>query len=117
MGQNRKTIGIVGAGVIGLSWASLYASHGHQIHIFDVREDIEALSKNPLRALIGHPFNPPHIIPLVEVCASENTPVNLVTQAMNFYKSLNKVAVKLNKPIEGFVANRLQTVIINEAIT
>ena len=49
MKQDRKTIGIVGAGVIGLSWASFYASHGYQVHIFDIREDIEALSKKTLK--------------------------------------------------------------------
>lgn len=70
--------------------------------------------KNPGRLLIGHPFNPPHLIPLVEVVPGERTEPGAVADAVAFYKALGKVPQVLRKEIQGFVANRLQRAIFRE---
>ncbi|MFM2477795.1 3-hydroxyacyl-CoA dehydrogenase NAD-binding domain-containing protein [Celerinatantimonas sp. MCCC 1A17872] len=68
------------------------------------------------RIVIGHPFNPPHILPLVEVCADAKTPKALVQQAIGFYKRIGKTPVQLNHEKPAFVANRLQMALVLEAI-
>src|SRR6476646_3421585 len=70
--------------------------------------------KNPRRLLIGHPFNPPHLIPLVEVVPGEQTEPGAVADAVAFYKAVGKVPRVLRKEIQGFVANRLQRAIFRE---
>jgi len=70
--------------------------------------------RNPGRLLIGHPFNPPHLIPLVEVVPGERTEPEAVADAVAFYKALGKVPRVLRKEIQGFVANRLQRAIFRE---
>ena len=67
------------------------------------------------RLLIGHPFNPPHLIPLVEVVPGERTDRKAVDEAIAFYEALGKVPRTLRKEIPSFVANRLQRVIFREA--
>jgi ketoreductase RED1 len=71
---------------------------------------------SPERALIGHPFNPPHLIPLVEVVPGKNTSHAATISAMNFYRSLGKRPVLIEKEIAGFVANRLQAALMRESI-
>ncbi|KAI5235679.1 putative hydroxyacyl-CoA dehydrogenase [Aureobasidium subglaciale] len=70
---------------------------------------------NPGRILIGHPFNPPHLMPLVEVVPHPETSQDSVNTAMAFYKSLNKSPVVLHKEVPGFAANRLQAALCSEA--
>jgi ketoreductase RED1 len=70
--------------------------------------------ENANRLLIGHPFNPPHLIPLVEVVPGERTDPNAVAEAVAFYEALGKVPRVLRKEIQGFVANRLQRAIFRE---
>ncbi|MFT4101606.1 MAG: 3-hydroxyacyl-CoA dehydrogenase NAD-binding domain-containing protein [Burkholderiaceae bacterium] len=72
------------------------------------------LMRDPSRLLIGHPFNPPHLIPLVEIVAGEKTSPEAVRDAAAFYTALGKVARVLRKEVPGFVANRLQGVIFRE---
>ena len=67
------------------------------------------------RLLIGHPFNPPHLIPLVEVVPGDKTSPEAVEDAVAFYEALGKVPRVLKKEIQGFVANRLQRAIMREA--
>ena len=67
------------------------------------------------RLLVGHPFNPPHLIPLVEVVPGERTDPQATADAADFYKALGKVAPVLRKEIGGFVVNRLQRAIFREA--
>ncbi|KAI5240007.1 putative hydroxyacyl-CoA dehydrogenase [Aureobasidium subglaciale] len=71
--------------------------------------------KDPSRILIGHPFNPPHLIPLVEVVPHPGTSQNCVEGALEFYRSLGRKPILLHKEIPGFVSNRLQAAINNEA--
>ncbi len=71
--------------------------------------------KDASRLLVGHPFNPPHLIPLVEVVPGERTDPQAVEDAVAFYAALGKVPRVLKKEIQGFVANRLQRAIMREA--
>src|ERR1700754_5109933 len=70
----------------------------------------------PERALIGHPFNPPHLIPLVEVVPGKNTSHVATVSAIFFYTSLGKKPVLIEKEIAGFVANRLQAALMRESV-
>ena len=188
-------IAVVGAGTIGLSWAALFASKGHDVRLHDPRPDLQELldaaavelsevlsgswrdrivlepdleaavtgvdvvQENgperldfkqelfarieaaappealllsstsglmpsdmgadltaPGRVVVGHPFNPPHVVPLVEVVPGAQTPAALVEAAAAFYRSLGKVPVVLHKEIGGFVANRLQSALFRESV-
>ncbi len=180
-----STAVIVGAGVIGLSWARLFAEAGWQVRISDPRPDLGEIIADDLaglpvtgftdlaeaargadfvqengperpelkkqifatladvtgdgvvlasssssllasafsqgnpaadRILIGHPFNPPQLIPLVEVVPSPATDPAIVDKAVEVYRSLGRLPIRLNKEIPGFVGNRLQRAVNNEAI-
>jgi ketoreductase RED1 len=71
-------------------------------------------SSRPERLLVGHPFNPPHLIPLVEVVPGEKTSEDAVADAVAFYAALGKVPRVVRKEMPGFVANRLQRAIFRE---
>jgi ketoreductase RED1 len=71
--------------------------------------------KDASRLLVGHPFNPPHLIPLVEVVPGECTAPEAIADAVAFYEALGKVPRVLKREIQGFVANRLQRAIMREA--
>mgnify|MGYP000123807295 CR=1 FL=1 len=73
--------------------------------------------RHPGRVIVGHPFNPPHIIPLVEVAPGRKTDPELVERAMAFYRSLGKKPVLLRKEVPGFVANRLQAAMFRECVS
>ena len=188
-------VAVVGAGTIGLSWAALFASKGHDVRLHDPRPDLQELldaavvelsevlpgswrdrivlepdleaavtgvdvvQENgperldfkqelfarieaaappealllsstsglmpsdmgadltaPGRVVVGHPFNPPHVVPLVEVVPGAQTPAATVEAAAAFYRSLGKVPVVLHKEIGGFVANRLQSALFRESV-
>ncbi|WDR03124.1 3-hydroxyacyl-CoA dehydrogenase NAD-binding domain-containing protein [Devosia algicola] len=70
----------------------------------------------PERFLVGHPFNPPHLLPLVEVVGGRHTSAQCVTTAMEFYGLLGKRAIHIRKEINGHVANRLQAALWREAV-
>jgi 3-hydroxyacyl-CoA dehydrogenase len=72
--------------------------------------------KHPARVLVGHPFNPPHIIPLVEVVGGAKTSPDAVRQAMAFYASIGKKPIHLQKELPGHVANRLQAALYREVM-
>lgn len=72
--------------------------------------------KNPTRFVLGHPFNPPHLIPLVEVMGNNNTDDTAVQSAESFYQSIGKVTIRVNKELPGHVANRLQAAVWREAL-
>lgn len=68
------------------------------------------------RLLIGHPFNPPHLMPLVEVVPTPKTHPEITSRALDFYRGVGKVALEIKKEIPGFVANRLQAAIFQESV-
>jgi ketoreductase RED1 len=72
--------------------------------------------KDPGRLIIGHPFNPPHLVPLVEIVAAPSTPADVVDRAVAFYRAMGKRPQVLAKEIPGFVANRLQAALFREAV-
>jgi 3-hydroxyacyl-CoA dehydrogenase len=71
---------------------------------------------NPDRVVLGHPFNPPHLIPLVEVCGGVRTDPAAVDAAMAFYAAVGKRPIRLKREITGHVANRLQSALWREAM-
>ena len=70
----------------------------------------------PERVLVGHPFNPPHVIPLVEVVGGAKTAPDAIQQAMQFYAAIGKKPVRLHKELPGHVANRLQAALYREVM-
>lgn len=76
---------------------------------------IQDCGNDPSRILIGHPFNPPHLIPLVEVVPNPRTSKHCISTTIDFYQSLGKRPILLHQEVPGFVSNRLQAAINNEA--
>src|SRR5213595_1937147 len=77
---------------------------------------MQSKSKHPERILVGHPFNPPHIIPLVEVVGGAKTSPEAIQQAMAFYASIGKKPIYLRKELPGHVGNRLQAALYKEVM-
>ena len=71
-------------------------------------------ASHPERCVIGHPFNPPHVIPLVEIVGGAKTSEETIRRAEEFYKSIGKKTVRLKKELPGHVANRLQAALARE---
>lgn len=171
-------VAVVGTGVIGTSWATLFAAHGHDVVAWDpapddrlpagvtvvddpaeaaagadfvqenaperlavkhellavldgaARDDVVIASsssmlrptdlargapRHPERVLVGHPFNPPHLVPLVEVVPGEATSEAAVAAAMAFYASVGRTPLRLRAELPGHLANRLQAALWREA--
>ncbi|MDQ1649787.1 MAG: glutaryl-CoA dehydrogenase, partial [Frankiaceae bacterium] len=195
-----RTVAVLGAGLIGASWATLFAAHGLAVRLWDPRDvreevrdsvhqfaatvpggpydpevllgrieivndvatavtgadlvqengperlavkrelyatvesavgpnvlicsstsgimptDLAAEMAHPERLLVGHPFNPPHVIPLVELVPGEKTAAWAMEAAGAFYRGLGKSPVALHKEMPGFVANRLQSAVFKESV-
>jgi 3-hydroxyacyl-CoA dehydrogenase len=69
----------------------------------------------PGRVLLGHPFNPPHLIPLVEVVGGTATEDAAIERALAFYAAVGKKPIRLRREVKGHVANRLQAALWQEA--
>jgi 3-hydroxybutyryl-CoA dehydrogenase len=193
---------VLGAGLIGASWASLFLAAGHEVHVYDPSDDtrsfvshfiskawpcLQALNlapagqppqatfhnrpesaasqadfiqesvperldmklelfrriephikrktitasstsglllgemqqgfADPSHLILGHPFNPPHLIPLVELLGNERTAEEVIARAESFYRSCGKVTIRIRKEVPGHVANRLQAALWREAIS
>jgi 3-hydroxyacyl-CoA dehydrogenase len=77
---------------------------------------MQSACKHPERCVIGHPFNPPHVIPLVEVVGGAKTSPQTVQQAIKFYESIGKKPIHVRKEVVGHVANRLQAALYREIV-
>src|SRR6267142_730522 len=77
---------------------------------------MQSQCKHPERILVGHPFNPPHIIPLVEVVGGAKTSPEAVQRAIAFYASIGKKPIHLHKELPGHVGNRLQAALYREVM-
>jgi 3-hydroxyacyl-CoA dehydrogenase len=77
---------------------------------------IQSGCKHPERCVIGHPFNPPHIIPLVEVVGGNKTSPEAIQHAIAFYASIGKKPIHLRKELPGHAANRLQAALYREVV-
>jgi 3-hydroxyacyl-CoA dehydrogenase len=76
---------------------------------------MQAACAHPERVVLGHPFNPPHLIPLVEVGGGERTAPESVARAMDFYRAIGKKPIQVRREIQGHIANRLQAALWREA--
>ena len=77
--------------------------------------DIQDAAASPERVLLGHPFNPPHLIPLVEVVGGRLTSKDAIKKALAFYGSIGKKPIHIQREVKGHVANRLQAALWREA--
>lgn len=77
---------------------------------------IQAECRHPERCVIGHPFNPPYLVPLVEVVGGRRTADEAIERALAFYQSCGKHPIRLRKEVAGHVANRLQAALWREAL-
>jgi len=77
---------------------------------------IQADCSNPGRTATGHPFNPPYLIPLVEVLGGEKTDPEVVKWTMDFYRAFDKYPVYLEREVPAFIASRLQEAMWREAL-
>jgi carnitine 3-dehydrogenase len=73
-----------------------------------------ACALHPERCVIAHPFNPPHLVPLVEIVGGAKTSEQTIERTAEFYTSLGKRTVRLKKEVPGHVANRLQAALARE---
>ena len=80
-----------------------------------ISEFQDACRRHPERVVLGHPFNPPHLIPLVEVGGGKLTSEDAIERALAFYRAIGKHPIRLRREIKGHVANRLQAALWQEA--
>jgi carnitine 3-dehydrogenase len=78
--------------------------------------DLQASCRHPERVVIGHPFNPPHLIPLVEIVGGAQTAPATIERAIAFYSSIGKRPIHIRREVKGHVANRLQAALWREAV-
>jgi 3-hydroxyacyl-CoA dehydrogenase len=69
---------------------------------------------HPERCVIAHPFNPPHLVPLVEIVGGAKTSEETIARVFEFFKGLGKQAIRVHKEVPGHVANRLQAALARE---
>ncbi|MBT5415650.1 MAG: 3-hydroxyacyl-CoA dehydrogenase [Rhodospirillaceae bacterium] len=81
-----------------------------------VMSPIQAHCARPERCVNAHPFNPPHLMPLVEVSGGDRTEDEAIAWTMKFYTAIGRVPVRLNREVYGHIANRLQYALYNEAV-
>ncbi|MEU9125281.1 3-hydroxyacyl-CoA dehydrogenase NAD-binding domain-containing protein [Streptomyces sp. NPDC048506] len=77
---------------------------------------IQTECRRPERTVIGHPFNPPHIVPLVEVVGGKKTAPETIQDVMSFYAAIGKKPIHLKKELPGHVANRIQEALYREVV-
>ena len=78
--------------------------------------DFYANAKNPSRCIVGHPFNPVYLLPLVEVLGGEKTSDETLTRATRFYESIGMRPLRVRKEVPGFIADRLLEALWREAL-
>ncbi|MBM7599208.1 3-hydroxybutyryl-CoA dehydrogenase [Virgibacillus halotolerans] len=79
-------------------------------------EELTQRAKHPERFIITHFFNPPQLVPIVEIVKFEETDENIVTATYNLMKEIGKSPVVLKKEITGFIVNRVQVAMLREAL-
>lgn len=76
--------------------------------------DIAADALHPERFIVGHPYNPVYVIPLVEICKGEKTSDETVKAVKEFYTSIGKKTAVLKKEVPGYICNRIQAAVLRE---
>lgn len=77
---------------------------------------LQAKMRHPERLVVCHPFNPPHIVPLVEIIGGEKTAPVIVDWALRFFRALGKKPIRVDKEVTAFLTNRLQFALLREAV-
>jgi carnitine 3-dehydrogenase len=83
---------------------------------FPMTEMAVDLKEQPDRFVVGHPFNPPYLMPFCEVCGGERTSQDVVDWTAAFYEAIEKQVAKMDKELPGFIGNRLQEALWREAL-
>lgn len=91
----------------------IFASSSSGLTMSDIQSGCH---RHPERCVIGHPFNPPHLIPLVEIVGGAKTSEDTIARITAFYVSLGKQTIRLRKEVTGHVANRLQAALWREMV-
>ncbi len=91
---------------------TILASSSSYLVISKISEFVE----HKHRCINAHPALPPHVVPFVEIAGSEDTSKAIINEALNIYKKANYAAILVKKETEGFVLNRLQGALLNEAV-
>ncbi len=180
MASTERHVAIVGTGLIGRAWATIFARAGWNVRLTDphvptlaaaprlIRDELHALARHGLAddpdgtvarvsiaasladavkdvefvqengpekveekqiifaeldrlappdalLVVGHPVNPPHLVPLVELCGAPWTAPETIDRARKIYREIGQVPVTINREINGFVLNRLQGALLAEA--
>jgi len=77
---------------------------------------LQAKMRHPERLIVCHPFNPPHIVPLIEIIGGEKTAPAVVDWALRFFEALGKKPIRVDKEVTAFLTNRLQFALLREAV-
>jgi 3-hydroxyacyl-CoA dehydrogenase len=77
--------------------------------------EVQSGCARPERVVLGHPFNPPHLIPLVEVIGGKSTSPGTIERTMAFYAAIGKRPIQVKREVKGHIANRLQAALWREA--
>ena len=91
---------------------TILASSSSYLLISNISENVV----HKQRCINAHPALPPHVVPFVEVCGSLETSAEIIQNALSLYKNANYASIIINKETEGFVLNRLQGALLNEAV-
>lgn len=78
--------------------------------------EMQTRCARPQRLVVGHPFNPPYLVPLVEVVGGAQTSSEAVEAASAFYRAAGKKVITMDRELPGFLANRLQEAVWREAL-
>jgi carnitine 3-dehydrogenase len=78
--------------------------------------DMQTGCRHPERTVVAHPFNPPYLVPLVEVVGGQRTAPEVVAWASSFFTAAGKSVITMDREVPGFVANRLQEALWREAL-
>lgn len=78
--------------------------------------EMQVRCAHPERTIVGHPFNPPYLIPLVEVVGGERTAADVVAWTSDFFRHAGKSVITMDREVPGFIANRLQEALWREAL-
>jgi carnitine 3-dehydrogenase len=77
---------------------------------------LQAKMRHPERLIVCHPFNPPHLVPLIEIIGGEKTAPEVVAWALRFFTALGKKPIRVDKEVTAFLTNRLQFALLREAV-
>ena len=83
---------------------------------FGMTRDGRSSARTPERLVVAHPFNPPYLIPLVEVVGGEKTAADVVAWTAAFFRHVGKSVITMDREVPGFIANRLQEALWREAL-